>query len=268
MIIVAVQGGLGNQLFQYAYGRALMAMGKDVVFDITFFDTNTKYTKREYLLDKFLISDSIKTVKAYPKQKLLTRIINKLDVTRRVRYVKINQKADNYFAEGYFVSEKYFLPIRKTILKEVALREKSEIYKEWEQKILNAKNPLMIHARRTDHILNKTFTRIDELYYEEAMTHLDEECEIFGFSDNTEWLQNAIKRPIEMVSGLGFTDYEELILMSLGKNFIIANSTYSWWGAWLCTRSDKKIIAPKKWYASWWWRWANDDVEFSSWTRI
>lgn len=268
MITVAVQGGLGNQLFQYAYGRALMELGKDVVFDITFFETNTKYTKREYLLDKFLINDSIITVKAYPQQKLLKRIINKIDVTRRVRHVPINPSHDNYFAEGYFVSEKYFAHIRDIILQEVTLREKSDMYKEWEQKILNAKNPLMIHARRTDHILNKTFTRIDEPYYEKALSHIDEEGEIFGFSDNREWLQNAVNRPITMVSGIGFTDYEELMLMSLGKNFIIANSTYSWWGAWLCTRPDKKIIAPKKWYASWWWRWANKDVEFPSWIRI
>ena len=268
MITVGLQGGLGNQLFQYAYGRALMEEGKDVVFDISFFETNTKYTKREYLLDNFLISDSIKTVTTHPKQKLLTRIINKLDVTRRVRYVSVNLRADNYYAEGYFVSEKYFIKIRDIILREVELRNKSEKYKEWEQKILSAKNPLMIHARRTDHILNKTFTRIEEPYYQEALTHFGEGCEIFGFSDNAEWLQNAIKRPMTLVSGQGFTDYEELMLMSLGKNFIIANSTYSWWGAWLSTYPDKKIVALKKWYASMFWKWPNKDVEFDGWVRV
>lgn len=268
MITVAIQGGLGNQLFQYAYGRALMEEGKEVVFDISFFDTNVKYTKREYLLDKFLISDTIKTVKTYPKQTLLTRIINKLDVTRRVRYVPVNLSRDDYYAEGYYVSEKYFTKIRDIILKEVVLRTKSEKYKEWEQKILAAKNPLMVHARRTDHILNKTFTRIEEPYYQEAMTHFEDDCEIFGFSDNAEWLQNAIKRPMTLVSGQGFTDYEELMLMSLGKNFIIANSTYSWWGAWLSTQSNKKIVALKKWYASFFWLLPNKDVEFDGWVRI
>ena len=86
MITVALQGGLGNQLFQYAYGRARMEEGKDVVFDTTFFEVNTKYTKREYLLDNFLIGDSIKTTQEHPQQKLLTKIINTIDVTRRVRY--------------------------------------------------------------------------------------------------------------------------------------------------------------------------------------
>lgn len=268
MITVALQGGLGNQLFQYAYGRARMAFGEDVVFDTSFFEVNTKYTKREYLLSNFLISDSIKTVQEYPKQKLLTRIICKLDVTRRVRYSQANLKKGTFYADGYYVSEKYFVKCRDLILKEVVLRKKSEKYKEWEQKILNAKNPLMIHARRTDHILNKTFTRIEAPYYQEAMKHFDDDCELFGFSDNAEWLQNTIKRPMTMVSGQGFTDYEELMLMSLGKNFIIANSTYSWWGAWLSTYPDKKIIALKKWYASAFWIWPNQDVEFGGWTRI
>lgn len=268
MITVALQGGLGNQLFQYAYGRARMASGEDVIFDTSFFEVNTKYTKREYLLNNFLISDSIKTVQKYPQQKLLTRIICKLDVTRRVRYSMANLKKGNFYADGYYVSEKYFVKIRDTILKEVTLRQKSEKYKEWEQKILSAKNPLMIHARRTDHIVNKTFTRIEAPYYQEALKQFDDDCEIFGFSDNAEWLQGVIKRPMTMVSGQGFTDYEELMLMSLGKNFIIANSTYSWWGAWLSTYPGKKIVALKKWYASIFWKWPNEDVAFDGWVRI
>ncbi len=268
MITVALQGGLGNQLFQYAYGRARMAEGKDVVFDISFFETNTKYTKREYLLGNFLIGDSIKITQEHPKQNLLIRIINKIDVTRRVRYSQANLKKDNNFADGYYVSEKYFVKIRDVILKEVVLRNKSDKYKEWEQKILSAKNPLMVHARRTDHILNKTFTRIEAPYYQEALKHFDEDCEIFGFSDDAKWLQDTIKHPVTMVSGQGFTDYEELMLMSLGKNFIIANSTYSWWGAWLSTHQDKKIVAPKKWYASIFWTWPNQDIEFDGWVRI
>ncbi len=268
MITVALQGGLGNQLFQYAYGKALMEEGNDVVFDTSFFEVNTKYTKREYLLNNFLLHDSISTVREYPKQNLVTRIINKLDVTRRVRYSTFNLNKDNYYADGYYVSEKYFVKHRDIILKEVVLKNKSDNYKEWEQKILNAKNPLMIHARRTDHILNKTFTRIEAPYYQEAMKHFDEDCEIFGFSDNAQWLQETIKRPMTLVSGIGFTDYEELMLMSLGKNFIIANSTYSWWGAWLSTRPGKKIVALQKWYASFWWTWPNQDVAFDGWIRI
>ena len=269
MITVLIQGGLGNQLFQYAYGRALLEQGKEVEFDISFYDTNTKYTKREYLLDRFCIDERIKIVKKGDiKKSLFTKILDKIDVDRRVRYVEVDKNADNFTADGYYASSKYFDTIRNIILQEVTLKNKSEKYKEWEARILSAKKPLMVHARRTDHILNKTFTRIEEPYYEEGLSHFEEDCEIFGFSDNEEWLRNAIKRPITMVSGQGFTDYEELMLMSLGQNFIIANSTYSWWAAWLSTRQDKKIVALAKWFRSILWSRANKDIEFAGWTRI
>lgn len=269
MITVVIQGGLGNQLFQYAYGRALMELGKDVVFDISFFETNTKYTKREYLLNNFCIGDVIKTVKGHPSQNFFTRLLNKIDVDRRVRYVPYNLRKDTYLADGYYVSEKYFSPIRNIILEEVSLKEKRPLFLEWEKKIQEAKKPLMIHARRTDHVLNKTFTLITEDYYKKAITHFDDDCDVFGFSDDALWLQSVFPdRKITMVSGNNLTDYEELMLMSLGKNFIIANSTYSWWGSWLSRHEDKKIVILKKWYRSFFWRRANKDVEFKGWVRI
>ncbi len=263
-----IQGGLGNQLFQYAYGRALLELGNEVEFDISFFDTNTKYTKREFLLDKFLIDPRFTFTKIPHKQKFFTRLLNKIDIDRQVRYIKIDPSCDNFFADGYYASEKYFSHIRNSIIQDLTLKSKSEKYKEWESKIIAAKTPLMVHARRTDHILNKTFTRIEEEYYEKALPFFDNDCEIFGFSDNAEWLQNALKRPVTMVSGQGFTDYEELMLMSLGKNFIIANSTYSWWGAWLSQQENKKIVALKKWFSSYRWFRANSDIEFDGWIRI
>ena len=269
MITFVVQGGLGNQLFQYAYGRALMACGKDVVFDTSFFEADHKYTKRPYLLDKFLIGDVIKTTKEHRQQNLFTRIINKIDIDRKVRYVAISKDADNYIADGYYVSEKYFKDIRDSILSEVVLKNPSELFLTWKAKIQSAKNPLMIHARRTDHVANKTFTLLDEHYYKKAIQYFDDDCEIFGFSDAPEWLHGILpNKKITIVSGQGLTECEEMLLMSLGKNFIIANSTYSWWGAWLSQHKDKKIVVIKKWYRSiFWWR-ANRDVEFSGWVRI
>lgn len=268
MITVAIQGGLGNQLFQYAYARALLERGKDVTLDISFYDTNTKYTKREYLLDNFNIDSRFKITKIPTKQKFFTKVINKIDIDRRVRYVPVPENVDNFFADGYYVSEKYFSKIREILLKEITLKNESDAFKEMKMKILSAKKSLMVHARRTDHLANKTFTLIDETYYERALEEFDENSEIFGFSDNAEWLENTLNRKVTMVSGKGFKDYEELLLMSYGTNFIIANSTYSWWGAWLSTQKDKKIVILKKWYRSiFWWR-ANRDVEFGGWIRI
>lgn len=267
MITVILQGGLGNQLFQYAYGRALMASGKDVVFDTSFFSSEHAYTKRPFLLEHFKLINSIKTVNERPKQKFLTRIINKLDIDRRIRYVPVPKDADNFLADGYYTSEKYFSHIRETILNEVQLKEDSTLYSEWRGKIKNAKKPLMIHARRTDYI-GSGFFNLGEDYYEKALAHFDADCDIFAFSDDAEWLSSIIKRPITTVSGQGLKDYEELMLMSFGQNFIIANSTFSWWGAWLSQVKDKKVVAPKQYMASALYFRANRDFIPETWIRI
>ena len=113
MITVILQGGLGNQLFQYAYGRALTALGKEVIFDISFFNTNSKkYTKRNYALNHFMIAKNITVTSQGKQQNIVTRLINKIDNDRKVRYVKISNNKDTYIADGYYNTEKYFIMIR------------------------------------------------------------------------------------------------------------------------------------------------------------
>ncbi len=265
MITVVLQGGLGNQLFQYAYGRSLTEKGKDVVYDISFFDENKKYTKRTYLLDNFLIRDVIKTVNSSPKQKWVTRVINKLDVDRRVRYV--SQPVDNYRADGYYTSEKYFSNIRSILLEEIKLREPSVLYQEWEKKISEDKNAVVVHARRGDFV-GSGFVNLDASYYEKALTYFDKDATIFAFSDDIVWLSGVLKRNVVAVSGQGLTDFEEMMLMSKAKNFIIANSTFSWWGAWLSPFEDKKVIAPKRWFKSRFWCRADRDTVPVGWIRV
>jgi hypothetical protein len=239
------------------------------VYDVSFFETNTKYTKRKYLLDVFLIGNTIKTVTTYPRQNLFTRIINKIDVSRKVRYVPVDLSRDSYLADGYYVSPKYFSNIRDILLSEIVLKEKSEKFIEWEGRIKNAKKPLMLHARRTDMTAGTLFTCLDESYFIRALGNFDDDCELFCFTDNIPWLQEALgDRKYTMVSGEGCTDYEELILMSLCDNFVIPNSTYSWWGSWLSQNPNKKIISPKRWYIPAAWKQADEDVAGDGWVRI
>lgn len=244
-----------------------MAEGKDVVFDTTFFDTNEKYTKRPFLLDKFALIDHIKTVKHRPKQNIFVRILNKLDVDRRVRYVAAHIRSKNMLADGYYTSEKYFSHSRNILLDEIRIKDESDLYKTWKEKIAKANKPLMIHARRTDYV-GSGFVNLGEDYYKEALSHFDDDCDIFAFSDDIEWLSGIIKRPVTPVSGQGLKDYEELMLMTLGENFIIANSTFSWWGAWLSQAKDKKVVAPKKYMTSSLYFRANRDFIPETWVRI
>ncbi len=270
MITVVIQGGLGNQLFQYAYAKSKLDAGKEVQLDISFYsDRNgTKYTKRPLELFNFNIDTSIPTTTVHQGQTFLKKILCRIDPDRRVRFIPIDKNKDNYIADGYYTSEKYFSNIREVLLGELVLKEKSEAYKLFEQKILSAKKPLIIHARRGDYLTSTGFTILDKDYYQRALGQFDEDCELFGFSDDPVWLQGAIGRQITTVSGNGLKDYEELSLMSLGQNFIISNSTFSWWGAWLSQHRDKKVVAPKKWFTSSLWCRANKDTIPESWVRI
>lgn len=270
MITVVIQGGLGNQLFQYAYGRALERLGKNVQFNTRFFNGLHTYTPRAFSLTKFNLPETISFTNENYSQSFLQRALCVLDRDRRVRFIPFSQNADTYIADGYYNSEKYFTTIRELLLKELVLKdsEKSDTYRTFEQKILTAKKPLIVHARRGDYLTSSAFEYLGKEYYERALAQFDTDCDIFGFSDDPIWLDETISRSVTMVSGNGLTDYEELSLMSLGQNFIIANSTFSWWGAWLAQYKDKKVVAPKRWFKSvLWWR-ANRDVIPEGWVRV
>jgi predicted phosphatase len=267
MITVIVQGGLGNQLFQYAYDKALMAKRKVVQFNTSFFETNTKYTKRYFTLNEFALIKNISISSAPYKQNFLTRVFNRLDVDRKVRYVPLDLSKDNYIADGYYNTEKYFKDIRTEILQDVTLLNESDVYKQWKEKILSTPNGVIVHARRTDY-LKTAFVNLDESYYVRARQQFPKDATLFAFSDDIEWLKGVLGENVVAVSGQGLKDFEEMMLMTHGKNFIIANSTFSWWGAWLSVQKNKKVVAPKKFFRSLlWWR-SNRDIFPPEWVRV
>ncbi len=265
-VIVKIQGGLGNQLFQYAYGRALSCMGHEVSFDISFFENNQKYTKRNFSLREFVLSPEAQFVSQDRSLSLVKKVLYRLDSDRRVRFVKSFLSNPNSYMSGYFNSEEYFKSIRPQLLQEIKLKSKSDKYLSMESQIQNS-DSLIIHARRGDYLNSSGFVILDKNYYQDALRQFENK-KIFLFSDDPEWLKGIIGDDCVVVSGQGFTDYEELSLIAQGQNFIIANSTFSWWGAWLSDREGKKIVAPKHWFTSkLWWR-ANRDVVPKGWIRV
>ena len=268
MITVKLQGGLGNQLFQYALGRSLMEKGNDVVFDKSFFTNNIKYTNRPFSLEAFKLSTKIKIENAPQTLNLFKKIFYRLDSDRRVRFVKSFLTSPNSYMDGYYNSENYFKDIRSQLLEELVLKEKTDAYIEMENLIRSTPNSLVVHARRTDYLTSTGFTILDENYYKRALENFPPDVRIFAFSDDPQWLMSALGSEAYVVSGKGLTDYEELSLMTLGQNFIIANSTFSWWGAWLSQSGNKKVVAPASWFTSkLWWR-ANRDVVPEGWVRV
>jgi hypothetical protein len=158
---------------------------------------------------------------------------------------------------GYFQSEKYFKFIRKDILNIFKFKGASDPnYLEVVRKI-QASNSVSVHIRRGDYVLNKTANAFHGVlsiaYYKKALNHIKANVakpKIFLFSDDPEWVRknfSFIGRFDLVDFNRGELSYRDMELMSLCKHNIIANSSFSWWGAWLNLNKDKIVIAPKKW---------------------
>lgn len=244
MKIIKIKGGLGNQLFQYAYGRSLIEKNKEVIFDISFFKEKTTDISRPFLLKKFNIPESLIFINK--KSNLLIKLFEKI-------YSKLS---GNY---NLFQSEKYFKSIEKIIRNELTLKESlSPIAQEFVQQIKNNSKSVSIHVRRGDYITNaktnKYHGTCDLSYYEHTILKIRElvlSPHFFIFSDDIEWVRENLKLDnTTFISNPNLTECEELMLMSNCKHNIIANSTFSWWGAWLNQNPDKIVIAPKQWTAN------------------
>ena len=240
-------GGLGNQLFQYAYSRGLELSGKKIVFDTSFFEgaKAKEDSARDFKLNNFNIETKAKFEN---KRDNVAFFINK--IKRRL----------GVDVEEYYQSEKYFKKIEKSIRREFALKNPiSEISSKWKEKIGVVENSISVHIRRGDYVQNQNTNAFhgicDIEYYNEALKRVAEilnnkNIEVFVFSDDINWTKENIKfpYPVHFVSDQQIPDYEELILMSLCKHNIIANSTFSWWGAWLNKNQNKIVMAPKQWF--------------------
>lgn len=267
MIIVKIIGGLGNQMFQYAYAKALQQKGYEVKIDVSAFNTYTLHGG--YQLDKYNIDlEATTTVEnnQFYKNSIVSKLLKKLGLY----YSKIIEEKSLFFDEnllrveddkyiqGYFQSEKYFLDIREVILKQFTMISNITSYsKQVEKSILNSQNSCSIHIRRGDftNSVNKNLHGICNIeYYEKAiqlMNNKEENINYFIFSDDIDWVKDNLK-----VNNAAYIDseekrlpHEDIYLMSLCKNNIIANSSFSWWGAWLNQNDKKIVIAPKRWFA-------------------
>jgi len=241
--IIKIKGGLGNQLFQYTYGRYLLKKNKKIVFDISFFrDQRSEMdTDRKFLLNNFNVIDSSHF--SFVDESEIKKIIIK--VLRKFKF-KIDE---------YYQNLKYPHSIKSVLLNEISLLNPSNNYMNSLLKIKN--NSLSLHVRHGDYLDNhktKDFHGVLELdYYKSAYNKIRKNTEInqvIIFSDDSEWTKenfNFIDCEIIYASDLNLQDHEELILMSKCSHNIIANSTFSWWGAWLNQNPNKIVIAPKQW---------------------
>ena len=262
MIIIKIKGGLGNQLFQYAVGRALALHHRSPLkLDLTIFKT---YKLHRYLLDQFAIQADIATkdeiIKLKGRNNVLFSALRKAGLVKRKSYLKEKRssyfdasvfKNDDVYLDGYWQNELYFSDIREELLRDLtsisSMSDLGVVYMEGIKK----SNSVSLHVRRGNYLNLKNFNVLDIDYYMKAVEYIRKNVEkptFYIFSDDLEWCKNS----------LGFldncvfvdstkTEIDDLKLMSFCQHNIIANSSFSWWGAWLNQNCKKTVIAPKDW---------------------
>lgn len=270
MVIVRIWEGLGNQLFQYAYARALqLRTGARVYLDsdrcykeeleghrlqrpyglVNFNIKISQYKK----MDKFFFflrnKTYIEKIGFYLSKKKYAPIHfyreTTLEYKESLKFIK-----GNYYLMGWFQNEEYFKEYRELLLKELKTKKKIRITKQLKS-ILENEETVSIHIRRGDYRLDNNVLPVS--YYEAAIAMIETkvECPYYlVFSDDMEWVKvnfPQLSRCYYMTEER-LPDYEELMVMSRCKHNIIANSTFSWWGAWLNCNKNKTVIGPQVWF--------------------
>lgn len=293
MIFVKLVSGLGNQLFQYSLGRQLsIEKNVELKLDISFFyDQNL----RSFKLNHFNINATVATqseidkhLKFYNSNSAFSRIYRRLEklsprVERKVFKEKVpwNYEQDifnvspNIYLDGYWQNYRYFQKIDPVIFKELILKESYSFdLKKISIQIINDQNSVSIHVRRGDYLTDKEANHLMGVmpisYYYSAIDYIKQKINkpnFYIFSDDLTWVKKNFKINDPCFFINGEKDYIDLDLMSKCKHNIIANSSFSWWGAFLNTNPDKIIIAPKHWVQQ---DAINNRVEivFPSWVKL
>lgn len=271
MKIVRLQGGLGNQMFQYAVVRATETnKGKKVYLDTSLLDENSvstaTFTARNYELNIFseirakILSEKHKEMLF--SNKWLARLERKL---LNIRPIAISQ-TENEFVKipdikdivltGYFQTEKYFKDIRNDLLNDFQFPKLDQENSDLKAKILSEES-VSIHVRRGDYlkaVINDYHGVLSLDYYLKAIERLESEfgtnLAYYLFSDDIEYVEKSfgfLKNKIIIDQNIGNNCWKDMHLMGSCKHHVIANSSFSWWGAWLSERKGL-TLAPSRWF--------------------
>lgn len=272
MVISRLMGGLGNQMFQYAAGRALAVSNNcDLKLDVSGYKNYTLHNG--YELNLFKIQAGIATdveISGFVKgQTRWSRFISKkLKLKNKSHLIEKNFDYDPSFFEikrpiyidGYWQSYQYFESIESQLKLELTPTTRLSGLNLTISKQMAKCNSVSLHIRRGDYVsnleANKTHGFIGIEYYNKAISFIHEQVlhpHFFVFSDDIAWARENLGLTINVVfinHNQGRSSFEDMRLMSLCKYNIIANSSFSWWGAWLNTNPNKIVIAPKQWFAN------------------
>lgn len=272
-------GGLGNQLFQYAYGRALsLRSGAHLELDASSLFEMDKTYMRTYELDAFCIPDEVSVLRKKPfashvRRKVLdwqsrNRPIAERCFVQEPRPLKLYPEYADWRVQrdvtllGYWQCLQYFKVCENTIRKDLCFRDTIHPARADLASEMREVRSVAVHVRRADYA-----KALDLSYHERAIAMMRERvpgARFYVFTDVADWWQtNGIQgADIQLVEASELPAIEDFKLMTCCHNFIIANSSFSWWAAWLGESKNKWIICPEK------SSWDNSDTIPEAWSSI
>jgi hypothetical protein len=269
VVVCRLKGGLGNQMFQFAYGYArALRLNAELQLDLSYFDKDARHGG--FAIERFELSDKAELIKlgfwSKTLVKLEEQVIGRVDRVRGIvheertlenRFFKYGSQL---YLNGFWQNPSLFDVYTQQIKR--AFRLKSFDYS---SEFLNVKSEILhsqsvgVHFRRGDYVSDKNAASVHgvlgEAYYLKAVQKIEESIECpryFVFSDDIK----AAKKELDFLENAVFVDsvsdsmVADMHLMSLCKYNIIANSTYSWWSAWLNDNDMKMVVAPKQWFSN------------------
>ena len=284
-VISRLHGGLGNQLFQYAAGRAVaLRTGAELLLDTRQYTPKNPF---QYDLGHFAIQARVAAEAELPPARnrpLAYAWWRKFG--RSPRFVReqglgynapIATLGADCYLHGYFQSQRYFEDIAPTLWSELSFREPISGDNARMGERIGSGPSVSMHIRRGDYVTNAkaqaAHGSTDLAYYQRALdtvrSQSGQDPVVYLFSNDPDWVRDNIKLDAELVPVAindGKTAHEDLRLMSLCGHNIIANSTFSWWGAWLNPAHDKIVVAPAQWFAD--PKLSNPDITPPGWLRI
>lgn len=257
---LGIIGRLGNQMFQYATLRGI-ANTHGYEFTIPESDFNDEWNDHQ-LFDAFNL----------PYLKSKGRVSDKFLQERQFNYDSelVEQCPDDISLYGYFQTERYFSHIADSIKEDFTF--KKDVVTNCKEVMEELSEPIALHVRRTDYVeKSQDHPPCSLEYYHTALKRFNEKRPVVIFTDDVQWCkdQDIFSPDRFLISETGNNVYD-LCLMTLCTDYIIANSSFSWWGAWLSQNPDPKVIAPKTWFGSTGYTAKNNTVDIvpNRWTKI
>jgi hypothetical protein len=273
MITVRLKGGMGNQMFQYAFGKRMAkSLNTELWLDLSqLLDRSRKgIVFRDYdltifrLKPRFIIRPSVLRTLYKLKSSSINNLVRKAAIGKRthlkesqfhVQEELLSNPKDNTVYEGWWQSERYFEDISKEIredftFKNPILPKSKDLFNQ-----INDTHSICLNVRRTDFLNTPNLNTTNQAYFLKSAEIMCEKLEsphFYIFSDDVKWCAENIKLNAPMtlvgheVKGEKFGNYMQL--MKACKHFIIPNSSFAWWAVWLNENPNKTVIAPKNWF--------------------